>query len=137
MKEDNILNGTHSLKGDWEIPGYENLKVPVQNFIPPTFARLKVIKFNEICCKNFPEPRGKRYALADPRFPGIVAEGVSNPEGKRYRLCDGRHRVLKMKLNKIEEAVFFVIDAAEFKIALDEGLRMEHGKSAVLKKVSG
>lgn len=123
-----MIKGWHVLDGDWAIEGFEDLKVSPAKFVKDD---MRIVKFSDFCHKplpdmNCPNFNVNRYQNADPRFPGILAEGVPNPENKKYRMCDGRYRLLKMKNSGIKEALFIIINKKTFmnaaKLQFEENL---------------
>ncbi len=89
-------------------------------------SHLKVVKFDDIdyCgLENYPERAGLncnccdgwKYIDSNISFPCILIDGLYCPNGLRYRMIDGRHRIDKMKFNKMTEAKFYVFDYSEVK----------------------
>jgi len=121
------LSGTHSCRkdgdyGDWSISDNvydEAIDLRTLRSLL-TAERLQKVSHNEICWKgmgtSFDEIKDTpRYKHADIKYPGILIKDGKNHKGLKYRMIDGKHRMIKMKSQDIDESVFYVLTNDEVK----------------------
>lgn len=117
----------HSMYGEWAVPPYEQSFLNLVSLVRQCGNNRKpsIISFDEVAGKPADwfggnDFSGSRFRKADPKFPGIVVDGMPNPERKRYRLVDGRRRLHKLKCMGKSEGPFFVFEYSEIKPFIQE-----------------
>ena len=106
--------------GDWRINNRE-CDIALKDVYPLlTDSRLSEVKLDDIAYKSRDFPpfiwgenciccRGQRFRDCDYSYPGILVVGINNPYNKPYVSMDGKHRIMRMVVDGIPSANFYVL----------------------------
>ena len=124
------LKGHHVMAGRWSLESLAHLEEPNYYMIrnkrlAPIIEKKEpvLVDFSEICHKGMDkeDPHElQRYDKCNPRFPGIIVEGMPNYKNRKYRMIDGKHRIRKLKNAGANQGLFYVLSFSEVQGLIEE-----------------
>ncbi|MBT3531004.1 MAG: hypothetical protein HOF74_09680 [Gammaproteobacteria bacterium] len=110
----------HSMFGDWALPGRKYSYLALLDLAKKHMPERKPQKvdFNQICWKpadwlGGDDFSGKRFDMADTKYPGLLVRDMPNPCDRPFRMVDGRRRLEKMQRQGLSAGWYFIFEYSE------------------------